>query len=328
MVLQRHHTAWTPESAPDQTGRIAVVTGSNSGIGYATARGLAACGAEVVLACRSRDRGTAALERLRAEVPGASVSLRVLDLARLRSVREFAAEWGRGRVDLLVHNAGVVAVPADPTEDGFEPHFGVNHLGAFALTGLLLPYLAASPRPRVVTVSSEVQRVVRLAPERLESVQRRRGDAMIAYGRSKKANVYFALELQRRADAVGLPLRSMIAIPGLTDTGVLNRGANAGRGVLWRRGVTPFVHLLAKPVERGAEPTLYAATDGKLPGGSCVAPSGPLQVFGKPVAGDGFRLAPDAAVARRLWTLSERLTCVRFAELDRTSSESGPEHLG
>ncbi|MFE1015205.1 oxidoreductase [Streptomyces sp. NPDC058794] len=312
-TANRHTDAWTPRRIPDQTGRTAVVTGANTGIGYATARELAARGAEVVLACRSAARGRAAVERLRAEVPGARVETWELDLASLRSVRRFAERWGGRRLDLLVNNAGVVAVPDVPTEDGFEPHFGVNHLGTFALTGLLLPVLTAAPAPRVVTVSSEYQRFVRLDPRR-GTEQLRRGGAMQAYGRSKQANVYFAAELQRRADRHGQRLRSMIAIPGMTDTGVLGRGANSGRGVLWRKVLVPLVHAVAKPVEQGAWPTLYAATDPDLPGGSCIAPSGPLQSFGRPVPSDGFRAMRDEATARWLWSLSERLTGVAYEE--------------
>lgn len=307
----RRTDAWTPRRIPDQAGRTVVVTGANTGIGYATARELAARKAGVVLACRSAARARAAVERLRADLPGAQVETRELDLGSLRSVRAFAERWGRRPLDLLVNNAGVIAVPDLPTEDGFEPHFGVNHLGTFALTVQLLPALAAAPQPRVVTVSSEYQRFARLDPDRgLE--QLRRGGAMQAYGRSKRANMYFAAELQRRADRNRLPLRSMVAIPGMTDTGVLGRGANTGRGLLWRKVLVPLVHAVAKPVEQGAWPTLYAATDPDLPGGTCIAPSGPLQSFGRPVRSDGLPALRDEETARWLWSLSERLTGVTY----------------
>ncbi|MBL1074390.1 SDR family NAD(P)-dependent oxidoreductase [Nocardia sp. 2] len=214
----------------DLHGRTAVVTGANSGIGYITARELARAGAQVVLACRNPSRAQAAFDRLRTEVPGAQVESRRLDLADLSSIREFARQWDRGGLDLLVNNAGIAMVPFARTADGFESQFGVNHLGTFALTGLLLEYLAAAPEPRVVTVSSEGQRFARFDVGNLDAERRYR--TAFAYVQSKRANLYFAMELQRRADAWGLPLRSMAVAPGLAHTNILTGGANANRGRL------------------------------------------------------------------------------------------------
>ncbi|GAA2776810.1 SDR family NAD(P)-dependent oxidoreductase [Nonomuraea dietziae] len=225
---------------PDQSGRIAVVTGANSGIGYVTARELARRGAHVVLACRSPERGRDALDRLLVEAPGSRAELRRLDLSSLESVRSFAAGWDLGRLDLLINNAGVAMVPFSRTADGFETHFGVNHLGTFALTGLLMPYLLAGGEARVVTVSSEGQRFARFD---LSDLNAERGySAPFAYVQSKRANLYFAVELQRRMTAAGLPLRSMAVAPGLTRTNVLTGGANAGRGA-----VVPAPHPAAGP---------------------------------------------------------------------------------
>ncbi|MFD0475657.1 SDR family NAD(P)-dependent oxidoreductase [Nonomuraea thailandensis] len=223
----RTSAAWTLQSVPDQTGRVAVVTGANSGIGYVTARELARRGAHVVLACRDPGRGGAALARMREEVPGARLELRQVDLASLASIREFAAGWRRGPLDLLVNNAGVAMVPYAVTADGFESQFGIDHLGTFALTGLLLPHLLAAPDPRVVTVSSEGQRFARFDLGNLNAERGYR--AAFAYVQAKRANLYFAVELQRRADAAGLRLRSTAVAPGLTRTNVLTGGAN-GRG--------------------------------------------------------------------------------------------------
>lgn len=203
--------SWTPDSIPDQSGRLAVVTGANSGIGYVTARELARRGAHVVLACRSRERGQEAVERLRAEAPDARTELRMLDLADLSSVRSFAADWSHDRLDLLVNNAGVAMVPFSRTADGFESQFGINHLGTFALTGLLMPHLLAAADPRVVTVSSEGQRFARFDLTNLNAEHRYR--TAFAYVQSKRANLYFATELQRRADTAGLRLRSMAVAP-------------------------------------------------------------------------------------------------------------------
>lgn len=301
---------WTPDSVPGQSGRLAVVTGANSGIGYVTARELARRGARVVLACRSRERGSEAVERLRAEVPGARAELRPLDLADLKSVRRFAEEWNHDRLDLLVNNAGIAMVPFARTADGFESQFGVNHLGTFALTGLLLPHLLAAPAPRVVTVSSEGQRFARFDLRNLDAERGYR--AMFAYLQSKRANLYFATELQRRADAAGLELRSMAVAPGLTRSNVLTGGANSTRGRAYGTLTRLLLRSAFRPTPEGAKTSLYAATVPGLPGGSYVVPDGPLQLRGEPVLRDRERAIRDTETARRLWTLSERLTGVTF----------------
>ncbi|MFJ7157382.1 oxidoreductase [Streptomyces sp. NPDC101118] len=302
---------WTPDSIPDQAGRRAVVTGANSGIGYVTARELACHGAQVVLACRDRARGEAALQRLRTEVRGAEVELRLLDLADLGSVRRFAEGWEGGPLDLLVNNAGIAMVPFSRTADGFESQFGVNHLGTFALTGLLMPHLLAAPDPRVVTVSSEGQRFARFDLANLDAERGYR--AMSAYLQSKRANLYFAAELQRRADAAGLPLRSMAVAPGLTRTNVLTGGANGSRGRAYGAVVRLLLRSAFRPTPEGARTSLYAATVPALPGGSYVVPDGAFQLRGEPVPRSGERALRDAATARRLWALSERLTGVVYS---------------
>ncbi|MEU4704324.1 oxidoreductase [Nonomuraea dietziae] len=295
---------------PDQSGRIAVVTGANSGIGYVTARELARRGAHVVLACRSPERGRDALDRLLTEAPGSRAELRRLDLSSLESVRSFAAGWDLGRLDLLINNAGVAMVPFSRTADGFETHFGVNHLGTFALTGLLMPYLLAGGEARVVTVSSEGQRFARFD---LSNLNAERGySSPFAYVQSKRANLYFAVELQRRMTAAGLPLRSMAVAPGLTRTNVLTGGANAGRGAVYQRLIRLLVRLTFQPTEGGARTSLHAATARDLPGGSYVAPDGLLELRGAPTIRQGHRAIHDTVTARRLWELSERLTGVRY----------------
>ncbi|MFF8937892.1 oxidoreductase [Streptomyces paradoxus] len=310
MSRDSSHAPWRPDSIPDQSGRRAVVTGANSGIGYVTARELARRGAHVVLACRSRERGQAAVERLRTEVPGARVELRLLDLADLRSVRAFAEDWGHGRLDLLVNNAGIAMVPLSRTADGFESQFGVNHLGPFALTGLLLPRLLAAPVPRVVTVSSEGQRFARFDMTNLDAERGYR--AAFAYVQSKRANLYFATELQRRADIAGLGLRSMAVAPGLTRSNVLTGGANSARGRAYRSLTRLLVRSAFRPTPEGAKTSLYAATVTDLPGGSYVVPDGPFQLRGEPVLRSRESALQDATTARRLWILSERLTGVRY----------------
>ncbi|GAA4719714.1 oxidoreductase [Phytohabitans rumicis] len=294
----------------DQSGRIVVVTGANSGIGYVTARELARRGAHVILACRDRERGRQALDRLRTEAPGARAELRALDLADLASIRAFGAAWDHDRLDLLVNNAGVAMVPFARTADGFESQFGINHLGTFALTGLLMPALLAAPGPRVVTVSSEGQRFARFDLNNLNAERRYR--ALFAYVQSKRANLYFAVELQRRVDAAGHPLRSIAVAPGLTRTNVLTGGANSTRGTLYNTLTRLLVRYAFRPTAEGAKTSLYAATVPDVPGGSYIAPSGPFQLRGEPARRDHEPAIHDTATAHRLWQLSEQLTGVRY----------------
>ncbi|MBB5939790.1 oxidoreductase [Streptomyces zagrosensis] len=307
-------TRWTPDSIPDQSGRLAVVTGANSGIGYATARELARHGAHVVLACRHRERGGAALQRLRAEVPDAQAELRRLDLADLASIRSFAQSWNHDRLDLLVNNAGIAMVPFSRTRDGFESQFGVNHLGTFALTGLLMPHLLGAASPRVVTVSSEGQRFARFDMANLNAERRYR--SAFAYVQSKRANLYFAVELQRRAEAAGLALRSMAVAPGLTRSHVLTGGAHSTRGRAYKALVRLLVGIAFRPPLEGAKTSLYASTVPGLPGGSYVVPNGPFQLRGEPTLRGREQAIQDSATAQRLWVLSEQLTGVRFPMSD------------
>ncbi|WP_428673133.1 oxidoreductase [Reyranella sp.] len=302
--------SWTIDDIPDLSGRLALVTGANSGLGYVTARELARRGARVVLACRDPGRGAAALDQMRRELPGARLDLRPLDLASLASIRAFAERWDEGPLDLLVNNAGIALVPRSRTEDGFESHFGVNHLGTFALTGLMLPHLLAARAPRVVTVSSEGQRWVQLDLANLDAA--RGYHSAFTYWRSKKANVYFAVHLQRRAAAAGVALRSMASVPGYAVSNVLTGGANAGRGRLWHSAMPLLNRFLAKPTIEGTWTALYAATMPDLPGGSYVAPSGPFEFRGPPVSRNAYCAAYDVHTARRLWELSERWTGVAY----------------
>ncbi|GAB3204868.1 oxidoreductase [Marinactinospora thermotolerans] len=301
---------WALSDIPDLSGRVAVVTGANRGIGHVTARELARRGARTVLACRDRERGAAALERLRAQVPGADATVLPLDLADLGSVREFPARLPEERVDLLVNNAGVMALPRRSTADGFEMQFGTNHLGHFALTGVLLPWLLASAEPRVVTVSSMLHARGRIDFGDLQG----RGDyrPWRAYAQSKLANLLFSGELQRRARAAGRPLRSLAAHPGLTATGLAAAGPRmAGRRLL-ARAMTAGMALVGQSDEQGALPVLRAATDPDLPGDAYVGPASFMGLRGAPVPGGRSPAAEDEQTAARLWRVCEDLTGVRF----------------
>jgi NAD(P)-dependent dehydrogenase (short-subunit alcohol dehydrogenase family) len=283
---------------PDQTGRTAVVTGANSGLGLATARALAAAGAHVVLAVRDVAKGEAA------DVPG-EVEVRRLDLADLESVRGFAENW-TGELDLLVNNAGIMAVPAGITVDGFEQQFGTIDLGHFALTNLLLPSIT----DRVVTLSSLMHRVGGIAMQDL-NWQQRPYDAERAYGQSKLANLLFTLELQRRLTAAGSPVRALAAHPGWAATNLQSHSGNRVKHAALAVGNV----LLGGSAERGAVPTLHAAT-ADLPGGSYVGPR--YGLVGPPDRVSRSKGAKDLDLARRLWEASAQLTGIDFPASLRT----------
>ncbi|MFH0176981.1 oxidoreductase [Streptomyces cacaoi] len=297
---------WNTTDIPDQTGRTAVVTGANSGLGLATVDALARAGAHVVLAVRDPRRGEAAA----AAVPG-SVEVRRLDLADLSSVREFAAGW-RGDLDLLINNAGVMNVPEARTKDGFETQFGINHLGHFALTNLLLPHIT----DRVVVLSSGAHKLPgspRIHFDNLDLT----GEytPMAAYSQSKLANLLFTLELQRRLGEAGSPVRALAAHPGWAATNLQGHDASFLRRLFMRLGN----RLVAQDSRAGALPTLYAAVR-DLPGASYVGPGGPFEMRGAPTLVGRSPAASDPAAALRLWTVSEELTGVTFPEPALTPS--------
>ncbi len=306
---------WSAADIGDLRGRRAVVTGANSGLGRRTAEQLARAGAEVTLACRSVERGERAAAAIRAVAPDARVAVEPLDLADLASVRACAeriAADGRP-LDLLINNAGVMATPQRETADGFELQFGTNHLGHFALTGLLLGALRAAPAPRVVTVSSTMHRIGRID---FENLQWRRGyGPWKAYGRSKLANLLFARELQVRADAAGIPLRSCASHPGYSATELQTTGPSMGGGPMARLnalGGRIGNALISTSDAYGAQPSLYAATDPAIPGGSYVGPTRLFQSRGPIGVVTSSRAGRDMAVAARLFDVSEQLTGVRY----------------
>jgi NAD(P)-dependent dehydrogenase (short-subunit alcohol dehydrogenase family) len=297
---------WTAADIPDETGRTAVVTGANSGLGAAIARELARAGARVIMAVRSLEKGERAAEDIRDRVPEATLELRRLDLADLGSVRSFAETVGEP-VDLLINNAGVMAPPRRETKDGFESQFGSNHLGHFALTGLLLPRLLAAPAPRVVTQSSGAHRIP--GGINFDDLQWERGyNNWRAYGQSKLANLMFAFELQRRASAAGTALRSLAAHPGYARTN-LQFAAPPWYEQLIMRITNP---LIGQSADMGALPALYAASSPELPGGTFVGPSGFMEQRGYPKVVTAAGKAYDEQAWRRLWEVSEELTGVTY----------------
>jgi NAD(P)-dependent dehydrogenase (short-subunit alcohol dehydrogenase family) len=304
--------SWTADDIPDQSGRTAVVTGANSGLGAFAARDLAAKGATVVLACRNTEKGERAAGWIRDAAPGAEVQVAKLDLADLSSVHAFAEGLEHDSLDLLINNAGLMAIPRRETKDGFEMQLGTNHLGHFALTGLLLERLERGSDPRVVTVSSPAHHWTRGI--NFDDLQgRKRYWRWTAYGQSKLANLLFTFELQRRADEAGSALLAMAAHPGYAATNLQTRGGG-GNGLLTRFedalmwvGNTVF----AQSAEMGSLPTLFAATEPGLPGGSYAGPDGAGEQRGHPQLVGCSKLARDESTARRLWEVSEELTQVR-----------------
>jgi NAD(P)-dependent dehydrogenase (short-subunit alcohol dehydrogenase family) len=298
---------WTTRDIPDLAGRRAVVTGANSGLGLQVSIELARHGAHVVLACRDRARGAAALE----QVVG-SAELVVLDLADLASVRAAATEIGRShdRLDLLVCNAGVMATPHQLTADGFELQFGTNHLGHFALTGLLMPHLLAAMDTRVVVVSSNMHRLGRLSAEDLGLEHRYQ--KWLAYGRSKLANLLFMTELQHRADAAGTHLTSVGAHPGWASTNLQATGPRMAGSDVGRALASIGNRLFGQPAQMGVLPLLRAATDPDIAPAGYYGPGGPGGQRGHPVRASMSAAARDPATARALWEESERLTGVTY----------------
>ncbi|WP_328317377.1 oxidoreductase [Streptomyces sp. NBC_00388] len=311
---------WNASDIPDQSGRTAVVTGANSGIGLVTARELARRGARVILACRSETRGREAEELIRREVPGAEAEFVRLDLADLSSVREFASGLRAERLDLLINNAGVMALPYGTTADGFETQFGVNHLGHFALTGLLIPRLLATPGARVVSVSSGLHAIANIDIDDLNSERDYR--RWVAYGRSKTANLLFVHELARRLDAVGSRLVAAAAHPGYASTNL----QTAGVRMEGRKGAERVVELgnrlFAQPAEAGALPTLQAATAPGILPDSFTGPAF-LGWRGAPGPSRRTKWTTNDRAGELLWTASEQLTGVTYEGLDTLGSPAG-----
>ena len=307
---------WTTADIPDLSGRTAVVTGANSGLGFESALALGRAGASVVLACRDQAKGADALERIRRAAPDADVALVRLDLADLTSVGAFADTYRAGHdgLDILLNNAGVMAIPRRETADGFEMQLGTNHLGHFALTGLLFDSLSARPGARVVTVSSQAALMGRLRFDDLQGT--RRYGRWTAYGQAKLANQLFTLELDRRSTRHGTDLVSVAAHPGYAATNLQSVGPQmSGSGVMERLSALGN-SVFAQSAADGALPSLFAATAPGVRGGQYFGPDGLFGTRGHPKAVTFVRAARDPDAARRLWTVSEELTGVRFGALD------------
>ena len=303
---------WAAEDIPDQSGRTVVITGANSGLGLHSARAMVSRGARVLMACRSPERGEAAVVDVSASGDG-SAELVVLDLAELDSVRRAAGEIRErtgDRLDILMNNAGVMATPLQRTADGFELQLASNHLGHAALTWLLMPALRTRARARVVTVSSMAHQRGGLDLADL-NFERRRYNPWAAYGQSKLANLLFAFELDRRARAAGLDLVSVAAHPGLTKTELTNNMVRARGGQLLAQVTGLFTGLFSQSGEVGALPQLYAAVAPDVAGGEYYGPDGFQQMRGHPRRVGASKQATNPGTAARLWELTAELTKVK-----------------
>jgi NAD(P)-dependent dehydrogenase (short-subunit alcohol dehydrogenase family) len=307
-------TQWTAADMPSQASKLAVVTGANSGLGYFTALELARKGAEVVMACRAREKTETAMQNIRKEVPDARLVFVPLDLADLASVRSFAQTVAEkyAKLDLLINNAGVMALPLCRTKDGFEMQIGTNHLGHFALTGLLLERLRAAPDARVVNVASLAHNWAPGLDLDDLNYERSRYHKWIAYGRSKLANLLFTFELQRRLGRAGIGVMSVAAHPGYSATNLGFAGPAMEKSLLGKLAMDIGNNLFAQPADRGALPQLYAATMPDVQSGDYIGPDGWRQLKGYPKKVGCRKLARDPELASKLWVLSQQLTGVKY----------------
>ena len=303
---------WTTDHIPDLTGKVVVVTGANSGIGLEAAREMARKGAETILACRSVERGQKAIDELRAEIPRSTVELMMLDLGSLASIERFARALirTRPRLDVLINNAGIMAVPYSQTEDGFESQMGTNHLGHFALTARLLELLLATTGARVVTISSVAHRAGKMDFSNL-LFESRGYSPFRAYWRSKLANLLFTYELQRRFESAGMEALSLAAHPGFSSTDI---GRHLGRH-WYSRLERPLLHSFSQRPAMGALPALRAAVDSQVKGGQYYGPGGFLGLRGSPVLVTSNAASRNQQHARQLWRASEKLTGVHYSQL-------------
>jgi NAD(P)-dependent dehydrogenase (short-subunit alcohol dehydrogenase family) len=301
---------WNLDSIPDQTGRVAVVTGANTGIGFETAAALASKNAKVVLACRNREKAETALKKIHERSPDARLEVIELDLGSLASVGRFAETFraGHDHLDMLINNAGVMVPPLGRTEDGFELQFGCNHLGHFALAGRLMDLLVATPGARVVTVSSAAHRQGKMDFDNLNAETGY--EKWPAYGQSKLANLLFTFELQRRLEQTGSDVIATAAHPGWTGTDLQRHSSLIGF----------FNHFFAQSPPMGALPTLRAATDLEAEGGDYYGPKGFFEMRGYPVQVGTTDAAKNELDARRLWQVSEKLTGVSFLSRENAAA--------
>ena len=309
---------WTTADMPDLTGKVIIVTGANSGIGFEAAKEFARKGAQTILACRNLDKAQAALAEIQAEIPSAQVELMQLDLASQASVRQFAGEFkaSHDQLDVLVNNAGIMMVPYGTTEDDFERQLGTNHLGHFAVTGLLIDWLLKTPGSRVVNISSRAHRSGSVDFDNLMYQGGNDYSSQAAYGRSKLANLLFTYELQRRFEAIDAAAIAVAAHPGISSTNLADHMLDKW----YLKMADPLMEVMLQSAAMGALPTIRAAVDPDVKGGDYYGPHGFKSISGYPVLMESSDASHNAADAKKLWQVSEDLTGVNFGPLDESAN--------
>lgn len=310
---------WTTNNSADQSDRIVIITGGNSGIGFETAKALASKNAHVILAVRNNEKGAEAVHQILKSYPRSVVEMRLLDLASLESIHKFVEKFSKDydRLDLLVNNAGVMALPRRETQDGFEMQFGVNHLGHFALTGLILDKLLVTPASRVITVSSGLHERGKIIFDDLMGEQNY--SKWGAYSQSKLANLLFAYELQRRLNQISAETISVAAHPGYAATNLQTAGAEMEGSNFSSMMMRLANTIFAQTAEMGALPTLYAALGDDVKGSDYIGPSGFQSMRGYPVKMQSSTASHDRQTAEQLWKISETLTGVQYDVLAQKS---------
>ena len=304
------NTYWTLKNIRDLTGKTIIVTGGNSGLGYEAVKALAAKGARVIMACRSVTKAEKARAKIIENLPKAEIILMELDLADLKSIRNFATKFkqNHSHLDILLNNAGIMMIPYDLTKDGFEKQVGTNHLGHFALTGLLLEVLKRTPKSRVVNVSSMAHKNGEMDFENLLYEKGNGYTPMKAYGRSKLSNLLFTYELQRYFEKNQIDCMALAAHPGVSVTNLFNSAAPKWLLFIFR----PLILVLFQPAKIGVLPELRASVDPEAKGGEYYGPKGLGEIKGYPVIVQSNEASHNQEDAKRLWTVSEKLTGVAF----------------
>lgn len=305
---------WTESSVPNLQGKCALITGANSGIGFETARVMAEKGAQVVLACRNESKAIQAMSKIRERSPAAQLHFLPLDLSSLQSIRDMAEMFHEqyNQLHYAINNAGVMWLPQSKTADGFESQFGTNHLGHYALTGLLLPAILKTPGSRIVTVSSIAHTAGNIKFEDL-FFERRRYGKQKAYAQSKLANLVFARELERRLNANGAQTISVAAHPGVANTNLAIPGFEQSNSGLMASAMKLLTPIVAQNPVNGALPTLYAATATGVEGGEYYGPDGFYEAYGYPGLAKSTRRSRNPDIGRKLWEISESLTGIEYA---------------
>lgn len=301
---------WSAADIPDLTGKVIIVTGGNSGLGYESVKAFAKKGAEVILACRLTDKGEKAKAEIMQNNPNWKIKVGILDLMDLESVKNFAEHINKSykRLDVLLNNAGIMTTPYFRTKDGFEGQMGTNHLGHFALTGLLINLITITPRARVVNVSSIAHKQGKMNFDNLLYENGKDYSPMSAYGRSKLSNLLFTYELQRLFEKNGINCFAVVAHPGVSQT-------NLGRhieGKLWFRIFRPLIMLITQTQDQGALPQIKASVNVNIKGGDYYGPNGLFEMTGYPVLVKSNKASHSLEDARKLWEISEKLTGIKF----------------